>query len=303
MPCLRDNDHMMSKQKSLANRRTAAVGGRIGCLEEHRGPRHYLSVSLPCEDLLDQLDAIGEEADGCYLNTSPSKVLELANYVRRKQRPHPKLKAILSVGELVTPSHRHEVRSYLGAEMIDVYATAETGPVAMQCPVGGLYHIQSELGWVELLDDADKPVKPGQIGRVVVTPFYNLAMPLLRFDTDDLAVAGASCKCNSPHPVIAGIVGRAGSQIRAADGSVVRWSPDFEAMRACLGECRWRLHQLGPGQIELQYMQTPDGEAIDEHGAVELAQRLCRSEDLEITVREVDVLGLTGGGKFALTHR
>ena len=272
--------------------------------EERRGPRYYIHVSLPCDQILDRLDEIGQQSEGCYLNTSPSKALELANYVRRNRRTPPPLLAILSVGEVVTASLRYEVKTHLGCNMIDVYATAETGPIAMQCAESDLYHVQSELGWVELLNATGHPARPGETGRVVVTPFYNLAMPLIRFDTGDLAIAGTPCKCGSPHPVITSIVGRAASQLRSKNGSTVRFLPDFEGMRNHLGQCRWRLEQFHDGYAELQYMQTPDGEYIDEQGAIKLVRSFCSDAGLdEIDVREVNALGLTGGGKFAVAHR
>lgn len=269
-----------------------------------RGPRHYIHVSLPCDEILDRLDEIGEQSGGCYLNTSPAKVLELADYVRRTGRASPPLLAVLSVGEVVTASLRDEVKMHLGCNMIDIYATAETGPIAMQCSESGLYHVQSELVFAELLNGTGQPARPGETGRVVVTPLYNLAMPLIRFDTGDLAIAGTACKCGSPHPVITSIVGRAGSQLRSKNGKTLQFQPDFENMRRHLGQCRWRVTQTRDGCAELQYMQTPDGEPIDERGAVSLVRSMSSDPGLEeINIREVNVLGLTAGGKFAVARR
>ena len=271
--------------------------------DSSRGPRHVMSVGLSCDQVLNRLDEIGGDAGGCYLNTSPSKALDLADHVRIHKRHAPPLKAILSVGEVATAAHRHEIRTHLDCELIDVYATAETGPLAMQCPESGFYHVQSELGWVELLNETGSPAQVGETGRVVVTPFYNLAMPLIRFDTGDLAVAGAACKCNSPHPVITKILGRSGVQLRDRKGRFISFSPDFAAMREHLGNCRWRLTQSFDGHVELQYMQTADEEKINGPGAAELIHQLCKDADFDVSVREIDVLGLTGGGKFALTQR
>ncbi|OYN92308.1 hypothetical protein CGZ91_02030 [Parenemella sanctibonifatiensis] len=40
---------------------------------------------------------------------------------------------------------------------------------------------------LEILDDADTPVSPGESGRVVMTDLHNTAMPFIRYDTGDLA--------------------------------------------------------------------------------------------------------------------
>ena len=61
------------------------------------------------------------------------------------------------------------------------------GIIALQCPSGGLYHLQSESVHVEILDEAGRPCAPGEIGRVIVSPLHNFAMPLLRYESGDYA--------------------------------------------------------------------------------------------------------------------
>jgi len=64
------------------------------------------------------------------------------------------------------------------------------------------HHVMAELVLVEIVDDHGRPSPAGTRGRVVVTPFYNHAMPLIRYDIEDLAVpaveplrfAGAACR-------------------------------------------------------------------------------------------------------------
>ena len=51
-------------------------------------------------------------------------------------------------------------------------------------------HVNAESVLVEVVDDAGRPVAPGQSGRVVVTPFGSTPMPLIRYDQGDIVVAG-----------------------------------------------------------------------------------------------------------------
>ncbi len=59
-----------------------------------------------------------------------------------------------------------------------MYSTNEVGYIALQCPVSGLYHMQSEDMLVEVLDDQGSACSPGQSGRVVVTSLHTLRCPL-----------------------------------------------------------------------------------------------------------------------------
>jgi phenylacetate-CoA ligase len=79
----------------------------------------------------------------------------------------------------------------------------------VQCPEFDHYHIQSESVLLEILDDAGDPVKPGELGRVVVTPLHNFATALLRYEMGDYAEVGEPCPCGRGLPVIKRILGRA----------------------------------------------------------------------------------------------
>ena len=51
--------------------------------------------------------------------------------------------------------------------------------------------------YIEMLSlDSDEPVKPGELGRIVVTDFYNKAFPMIRYDTCLLYTSGAGHKHN-----------------------------------------------------------------------------------------------------------
>lgn len=61
-----------------------------------------------------------------------------------------------------------------------MYSANEVGYIALQCPRTEVYHVLSEGALVEVLDEHGQACAPGAIGRVVVTPLHNFAMPLFR---------------------------------------------------------------------------------------------------------------------------
>ena len=46
------------------------------------------------------------------------------------------------------------------------------------------------------------------MGRVVVTHLHNYAMPLIRYEIGDYAIAGGNCDCGINLPVLERVVGR-----------------------------------------------------------------------------------------------
>jgi phenylacetate-CoA ligase len=72
---------------------------------------------------------------------------------------------------------------------------------------------------VEIVDDDNRAVAPGQEGRVLVTSMHSHAMPIIRYDIGDRAIAGARCDCGISLPVITQILGRQRSLIELPDGT------------------------------------------------------------------------------------
>ncbi|MCB1247594.1 MAG: hypothetical protein KDB69_10035, partial [Acidimicrobiia bacterium] len=115
-----------------------------------------------------------------------------------------------SWGDKLYPAHRRHLADAFDAPVVDTYGATEGFMIAAQ-RFDGPYYVMSPHVVVELLDDHDEPVPPGQMGRVVVTRIDALAMPIIRFALGDLAVAPARPEA-SPHglefPQLERVVGR-----------------------------------------------------------------------------------------------
>ena len=95
----------------------------------------------------------------------------------------------------------------------------------------GRYHVHSEHCLVEIVRSDGSAAAPGETGHLIVTGLSNSAMPLLRYDADDLAVtATGPCPCGRTLPSFADIVGRYNRFARAPEQSRVL----FESLRAAI---------------------------------------------------------------------
>lgn len=143
-----------------------------------------------------------------YLLSHATNLMFLARHCKEAGLSLPALKEVASLGEIVDGEVRETCREIWGVEVKDIYTSVELGYMAVQCPDFDHYHVQAESCLLEILDDAGEPVKPGELGRVVVTPLHNFATPLLRYEVGDYAEAGEPCPCGRSLPVIKRIVGR-----------------------------------------------------------------------------------------------
>lgn len=160
-----------------------------------------------------------------YLLTYPSNVAELAKTSMARRTPIPRLREVRTFGEILTPEVRELCRKAWNAPVTDAYSSDEAGYLALQCPESGQYHVMSESALVEIIDENGVPCGPGEVGRVVVTPLHNFAMPLVRYELADYAEVGKACPCGRGLPVLERIVGRVRNMLVAADGR--RYWPTF----------------------------------------------------------------------------
>lgn len=129
------------------------------------------------------------------------------------------LKHIRNIGETASPELKQRVKTITGCHVEDLYSSSEVGCISIECPDSGQHHIMSESIIVEILDEADQPCRPGEIGRIVVTDLYNTASPLIRYDIGDLAEVGTSCTCGRHLPTLKQILGRRRGLFIRRDGS------------------------------------------------------------------------------------
>ena len=122
--------------------------------------------------------------------------------------------------ETIPDGARDFIYERLGARVAAIYSCQEIGTIACECAAVPHYHVAAENALVEILDENGHEVAPGELGRVAVTGLYNYAMPFIRYDLGDLALAGeASCRCGRALPIITRIEGRTRSAFVFRDGA------------------------------------------------------------------------------------
>jgi phenylacetate-CoA ligase len=258
---------------------------------EQRSARYRLNIQIPIEEQLEWLLRLGR----VYLNTLPSNAMALAQ-LSAETGLKPSLAGILTVGERLSSDVCHEVKSILGTQISDVYATAECGLLAIECPQSQNYHVQSEITKVEVLKADGEPCLPGETGHVVATSLYNYAMPIIRYRFKDLVTVGGPCSCGRDLPVISKILGREKGLFRLADGSLML--PDFrtERIRQLAGTSHWQVAQVSPcrAEVRLRYANINDtvADAVRDYVCSVVGAKMV------VLTRSVSEFPRSQGGKF-----
>ncbi|MGD0335608.1 MAG: glycosyltransferase [Candidatus Omnitrophota bacterium] len=115
--------------------------------------------------------------------------------------------AINSTYELLLPSTKRLIETYLDCDIYDQYGCSEIGPVSFACKYGN-YHVFSDSVYVEIVPAQELGRK--DIGRVVITDLENRVMPFIRYFNGDFAYTNGAeeCRCDLRTPLMGRVIGR-----------------------------------------------------------------------------------------------
>lgn len=220
----RDFSKKLAVIRAKAERRVdRGWGPAVDCVFDS-GLAASLGVDVTIDEQLDWLI----EQQPAYLLTYPNVLRELVLASQKRGLRIASLLQLRTFAEPLPEETRALCREHWGVGIADMYSSQEVGYMALQCPEREHYHVQSENVLLEVLDSAGEPCRPGDIGRVVVTPLHNYAMPFLRYAIGDHAEVSEPCSCGRTLPVLKRIVGRDRNMLILPDGQR-RW-PLFGVM-------------------------------------------------------------------------
>ncbi len=188
-----------------------------------------------------------------HLNGFSSSLFALAQYMIDHDLRAPSVTGVTATGDTLFAPYREALESAFGVRVLDYYGAGGEGfHVASQCPESGTrYHLHPEDAVFEILGD-DGPAAPGEPGRIVLTQLHNEAMPLVRYELGDLAVAappGARCTCGRTLPMLERLEGRLPDLISVPDGSYL--VPHFFVVlfKGFQSVYRYQVVQRQPGRM------------------------------------------------------
>lgn len=183
------------------------------------GPAILFDLRVDISELTDRLF---EEEPG-YVLSHPAALAGIVNECERRGARPRGLLELRSFGEMVPDDLAERSRRILGLPLVDIYSCQEAGSLAMQCPQHpDRMHVQSENVLLEVVDKDNRPVQPGEVGRVLLTHLHNFATPLIRYELSDYARLGGPCPCGRGLPVLERVMGRYRNLVSLPNGDT-RW--------------------------------------------------------------------------------
>lgn len=263
-------------------------------LENREAEAFNLSVSETMDNKLKWLLRIQVD----YLVTYPAIGLSLADLAAKKGYDVP-FKGFFSQGEILTHEARDRLENEHGVKVFDRYGSSEICPISAQCPdVPSHHHQFAEVCMTETLElDGDDPITNGR-GRLVVTPFYNYAMPLIRYENQDqVEITDGPCPCGRTLPVIQKILGRERNVFIYEDGSRSWPFLNMLEMERFIPAFQMQAIQKTHRDIDILFVRNNDLDHFDPDG-LQTFMRARLHPSIKLKVIEVPEIPRSPSGKF-----
>lgn len=263
------------------------------------GPYCGFSVFNPVEK---QVEWVLEQQPD-YLTGYSETLEQFALAARDYPQKITSLRGLRAISEQLTQGMRRRITDVFGVPVHQSYGLNEIGIVAGGCEAGR-YHVHSEHCIVEIVDYEGQLCGPGQTGRIVVTGLRNRAMPLIRYDTDDVAeVLAGPCPCGRTLPSFGKLVGRYSRIAYLPEGTLgyvgaLRQSLEEMPPELARDLRQFQVHQFRDGRFELRLrVQAPLAAPFRER--IEAAWRSATADqELSLEIVEVDEIPRPPSGKY-----
>ncbi len=239
-----------------------------------------------------------------HLNGFSSSLFVLAQYMLEHDVRVPGVTGVTATGDTLFAPYREALESAFGVRVLDYYGAGGEGfHVASQCLESGTrYHLHPENAVLEILGE-DGPAPPGHPGRIVLTQLHNDAMPLVRYELGDLAVAAppdARCSCGRTLPMLERLEGRLPDLITVPGGSYL--VPHFFVvlMKGLEGVYRYQVVQRQPGGMIVRLVERRGCRRAEVEEVVRREVAAATRDQLAVELDWTDDIPLSGAGKRRL---
>jgi phenylacetate-CoA ligase len=130
------------------------------------------------------------------------------------------LKGIITAAETLQPEQRLLLEKTFNCRVFNRYGSREMGCIAHECSHGRM-HINEDWVNVEITDDLGRTLPDGELGQIIITHYFNRAMPFIRYAIEDVGAYPQQpepCSCGLPFRYLERLEGRIQDLIALPNG-------------------------------------------------------------------------------------
>lgn len=224
-----------------------------------------------------------------------NSIYQLAQMALDQKLKTPKLQAVITTSEKLTPEMREIIRTAFSTQVYEEYGTVENLFYACENEYGQKL-VSPDCGLIELVDTNGRTVAGEEMGEVLATGFLRSGQPMIRYRIGDIAAyTQEMSQCGREMPVLKEVIGRIEDTIYGIDGRrMVRFHGIF------VNQTHVQEGQIIQERIDhIRVLIVPKaGFGEDDKRDIEnrIHQRL--TDQMLVTVETVNHIERTKSGKF-----
>lgn len=234
-----------------------------------------------------------------FIQAYPSTISLLAKYINESNtRSLPAINAILCGSENLFPMQRKLLEETFDTKVYSWYGLTEKVVLAGECEVSKHYHIFPEYGITELINENGETIKSGS-GEIIGTGFNNYAMPLIRYNTNDVGkMLNKKCSCCREYPLFEYIEGRTQDFVFTKNNSKItlRGLIFRQHINAFSRIKDFQVIQEKKGELIFKIVKSSQFNSTDELEILNIVQSITHNQ-LDIVFDYVDFISKTERGK------
>lgn len=215
---------------------------------------------------------------------------------RVSQKANFSVNSIITMSESLDDYTKSKGQEYFGCPVLSRYSNIENGILAQQTlKETHKFILNTASYYIEILDLESNAVLPyGSLGKIVVTDYYNKAMPLIRYDTGDVGRIEEITINGRSTLVLTHIEGRRLDRIFNAKGELISSYIVYKNM--------WKYAEIN----QYQFIQISEKKYMFKISCSEKFTRACElksefinylGDDAEFTIEYVKEIPLLNSGK------
>ncbi|MEH6544772.1 MAG: hypothetical protein V7721_12620 [Porticoccaceae bacterium] len=229
---------------------------RIVRVKEGMVEDDVFDVRRPAEEQIDFILQRYRDHQAVSLVTYPTNAENLCRFVLENNLDMSFVKRFSCFAETFETHHEQLIKqAFPNAQLNSTYSSTELGSIAVRCPhEPNFHHIMAHNMGVEILDEDGMPCADGQVGRVVITDYFNRNSPFIRYDIGDLAAPG-TCPCGKTKlPALQTILGKVRGALKGLDGKPIMFSHVNVVLRDISNLRQYQVIQESLDNIRFRYV-------------------------------------------------
>ncbi len=207
--------------------------------------------------------------------------------------------AICTTAEMLHPFMRGKIERVFGCRVYNSYGCKEVGEVAQECEYGHM-HLNADNLVVEFIK-GKKKAKEGQISDIIITDLNARAMPLIRYQIEDLGSwKGGRCKCMRGLPMMNIVAGRKTDIFTLPDDSLIYGESFTNLLYDVPNIKRFRLTQDKLDHFTLELVVGDNFTKKDEASILKKIRKKTKNL-VNVSVKYKRTIGKLKSGKYCFT--